>query len=175
LAFATASLPRSASASSQIGLDHLPVALQREDQGDVDRLTPRDRVLDRAETRLRCRDLHEQVRPVDPLVQAHRLVEGCLTLVRERRVDLHRDVAVLALAVVPDPAEQIAGVLNIGHCELEEDLFGVRRSFEAGAQLVVVGIALGDRLLEDRRVRRHADDRVLAHHPLEAPLMDELS
>ena len=51
------------------------VALQREDERDVDALAVRDAVLDRAEAGLRRRDLHVEVRPVDPLVQAHRLVE----------------------------------------------------------------------------------------------------
>ncbi len=41
------------------------VALEREDERDVDRAARRDRVLDRAEPGHRRRDLHEQVRAID--------------------------------------------------------------------------------------------------------------
>ena len=47
-----------------------------------------------------ARDLHVEVRPVDPLVQADRLLVGRLRVVGEVRVDLDRHVAVLAVQLV---------------------------------------------------------------------------
>ena len=120
------------------------------------------------------RDLHEAVRLVDQLVQALRLVDRRLRVVGEVRVDLDRDVAVLPVAAVPDRAQEVARVLDVLHRELEEDLLRVVLLGEHLAQLVVVGVALGDRLLEDRRVRGDADDGVLLHHPRELPALQHL-
>ncbi len=55
---------------ADVGARDLLVALQREDQRDVDGLALRDHVLDRGQARLRRRDLHEEVRLVDEVVQA---------------------------------------------------------------------------------------------------------
>src|SRR5205823_10418732 len=49
----------------------------------------------------------------------------------------------------------------------EVDLLRLGDPVEELTELVVVVGPLGDRLLEDRRVRGHADDGVLAHHPRE--------
>src|SRR5439155_19443450 len=73
-----------------------------------------------------------------------------------------RDVAVLAVALVPHEAEQVAGVLDVFDGEPQEDLLRVLLLGEYLAELLVVGAALGDRRLEDRRVRRDADDGVVA-------------
>ena len=42
-------------------------------------------------------------------------------------------------------------------------------------QVVVVGVAGRQRLLEDRRVRGDADDGVLVHHPLQLARVDEVA
>ena len=93
---------------------------------------------------------------------------------REVRVDLPRDVTILAGAAVPHRAEQVARVLDVVLRQVEEDLLGVGQLLEALAQLLVVGVALRDRLLEDRRVRRDPGDRVLVHHPRELAALEQL-
>ena len=89
---------------AEVGLGDGRVALEREDQRHVDRDALRDAVLDRAEARLGGRDLHVEVRAVDLLVEAHRLLEGALAVVGERRVDLERDEAVDPVRALPDGA-----------------------------------------------------------------------
>ena len=51
--------------SLQVSLDYLAVALQGEDQGDVDVLAGRDQILDRREASAGGRDLDIQIRPID--------------------------------------------------------------------------------------------------------------
>ncbi len=69
----------------------------------------RDAVLDRLQARLGARDLHVEVRPVDPLVQPDRLLVRRLRVEGEVRVDLDRDVAVLGVPLV-DGREQVERV-----------------------------------------------------------------
>jgi hypothetical protein len=59
--------------------------------------------------------------------------------------------------------------------QVEVDLLGVIDRLQALAELLVVGVALRDRLLEDRRVRGHADDGVVPHHPRELSRVEELA
>ena len=107
-------------------------------------------------------------------VQADGLGLRLLGVVREVRVDLERDPAVLALALVPDGAQDVARGADVVLGELPEDLLGI---VELGAQLpdlVVIGVALGDRALEDRGVGRHAHD-ALFDQALEVAVLDELA
>src|SRR5205085_7847708 len=85
------------------------------------------------------------------------------------------DVAVFAVAGVPDGTEQIAGIADVFLGQVPEDLLGLVELVEAGANLLVVEVALGDRLLEDGRVRGDADDRVIPHQPLELAGLQHLT
>ncbi len=71
---------------------------------------------------LRRRDLDQQVRPVDLLVQRERLLERLLGLVGEPWVDLERDEAVMPVRLVPDRPQHVAGVAHVVDREREEDL-----------------------------------------------------
>ena len=96
-------------------------------------------------------------------------------VVGEVGVDLDRDVAVAPAGLLPDRAQEIAGRSDIGARELAEDLLRAQLARKEVAQLPVVGAAVGDRLLEDRRVRGHADDRVFAHQPGELAAREQLA
>ncbi|MBA2331542.1 MAG: hypothetical protein H0V94_01970, partial [Actinobacteria bacterium] len=161
--------------AADVGLDDRLVALEREDQRDVDRLALRDRVLDRAQSGLGRGDLDEQVRPVDVLVQAHRLLERALTVVGERGVDLERDVAVQPFAAIPDGAKQVARALDVLDRKLEEDLSWIVLPLRDLRELLVVPDPLGHRLLEDRRVRGDADDGVLLDEACQLPCLQHLA
>src|SRR5205814_7934119 len=104
-----------------------------------------------------------------------RLGDRRLRIAGEVRVDLDRDVTVFAAACVPDGTEQIARVADVFLGQMPEDLLGLVELVEAGANLLVVEVALRDRLLEDGRVRGDADDRVIAHHPLELAGLQQLT
>ena len=116
------------------------------------------------------RDLDHQVGAVDLLVQAHRLAEGRQRVVAEARVDLERDVPVATETGVEGRPEHVAGVLDVLLGERPEDLARIAGAAEQLAQLLVVGVARGHRLLEDRRVRRRADDAVVVDQRLQVPV-----
>ena len=107
-------------------------------------------------------------------MQPSRLLDRGLGLVSQRGVDFDRDVALQALPAVPDRAHQIAGVTDVLGGECDEDLLRVLLGDEP-AQLLVVGVPLRERLLEDGRVRRQAADGVLLHHPRELAPMHEVA
>ena len=158
--------------AADVGLGDLAVALEREDQRDVDGDPARDRLLDRRQALLRGGDLHEQVRAVDQLVEVRGLLDRALGVVGEVRVDLERDPAVLAAALVVHRTQHVAGGLDVAGGEREEDVLRLALALEHLAQLLVVGVALGDRALEDGRVRGHAPD-ALADQLGELTVLDE--
>ena len=151
------------------------VALEREDERDVDRATRGDRVLDRAEAGLGCGDLHVHVLPSDELVQELRLLERVLPLVGEIRIDLDRDEPVDAVGALPHRQQQIAGALDVLDREREEDLLRVVGALELGSKLLVVPVSGRESLLEDRRVRSDADNGVLLDQPLELAGLEHLA
>jgi hypothetical protein len=157
---------------ADVRLCDLAVPPEREDQRHVDRAAARDALLDRAEPLLRRGDLDEEVRPVDPVVEAERLLDRRLLVEGEVRVDLHRHVPVLAPVPVVDAPQRVAGVLDIAHGQVVEDLLRIVLPLEQLLQLIVVGGAAGDRLLEDRRVRGDADDGVLLDQACERPVAE---
>ena len=151
---------------TQVCLDDLAVALEREDERHVDVLAARHTLLDRAEARLRGRDLDVEVRLRDPREQPHRLVEGTFAVVRERRVDLPGHETVPRVLLVHG-REDVEGRLDVARGELEEDLLRIALVLQELFQLRVVVVALRDRLLEDGRVRRDSDDSVVLHELLQ--------
>jgi hypothetical protein len=72
-------------------------------------------------------------------VQALRLLDRPCRVRRQIRVDLERDVAVLAAASVPDRAQEVQRVLDVFDRQAQEDLLRVALYFEQLAQLLVVG------------------------------------
>jgi hypothetical protein len=151
------------------------VALEGEDERDVDRPAGGDRVLDRAEPRDRRRDLDEQVRTIDERGEELGLREGRVALVREIGIDLERDEAVDAGCAVPHRPEKIAGALDVLDRECEEDLARVVGALELGAKLLVVPVPGGHGLLEDGRIRRDPDDGVLVDHARELAVLEHLA
>ena len=151
---------------AQVRLDDFAVALEREDERHVDVLAVRDALLDRAEARLRSRDLDVEVRLGDPREESHRLVEGSLTVVGKRRVDLPGHETVPRILLVHG-GEHVERRVDVARGELQEDLLRIALGLEQLLQLRVVVVALRDRLLEDRRIRRLADDSVVLHELLQ--------
>src|SRR6185503_10270681 len=145
---------REALDAAQVGLRHLAVALEGEDQRDVARDAGGDRLLDRGQPLGRGGDLDEEVGPVDHRVEALGLLDRALRVVREPRVDLERHPPVTGVVarLVPLRAEDVARAADVLDGEREEDLLRVALLLQDLAELVVVGVALGDRRLEDRRI-----------------------
>jgi hypothetical protein len=105
-------------------------------------------------------DLDQQVGAVDQPVQARRLIDRALRVVRQVGVDLEGDPAVLAAALVPHLTQLVAGGADVVAREADEDLLRFALGLREPLDLVVVGVALGDRALEDRGIRGHADHAV---------------
>ena len=89
------------------------VAVETEDQRDVDAATLGDHLLDRGEPFLGAGDLDHQVAAVDPFVQAACCGLGAWAVVGEAGVDLDADVAVDAVGVVVDLGEHVAGAVDV--------------------------------------------------------------
>ena len=98
-----------------------------------------------------------------------------LGVVGQARVDLHRDEAVAPAGLLPHGSQEVAGVADVLAREPNEDLLRVVSLGENLAQLLVVGASLGERLLEDRRVRRHADDARRLHQPGERAAFEQIA
>jgi hypothetical protein len=105
-------------------------------------------------------------------VQALGLVDRGLGVVREVRIDLERDPAILAAARVPHRLQDVAGAADVVARQRDEDLLRLGLGLGDGFDLLVVGVAVGDRGLEDRRVRRDADD-AFVDEGLEAAFLNE--
>ena len=93
----------------QVGLDDLVVAVEAEDQRDVDAAALADHLADGRDALGGGRDLDEQVGPVDPRVEVAGRGDGALGVVGQGRGDLERDEAVAAVGRVVDRAQDGRG------------------------------------------------------------------
>jgi hypothetical protein len=161
--------------AGQVGVDDLAVALEAEDQRDVDARADRDRRGDGLEALDRRRDLDHDVRLLDALPEALRLVDGRLGVVRCGGRDLDRDAAVEAVARVVDRAEDVGRLADVRRRDLEHGAVDVCAVGGELAHLLVVRLALGQGAREDRGVRRDAHDVLLLDQLLEAARVDALA
>jgi len=149
-------MPRSG--SLQVGIDHRAVTLHGEDQRDIDRNAFCQGGSDGGQPVLGSRDLDEKVRPVHDLPQLDGLFGGLVGVVRQSRVDLDRDSTVDPVGGLPLRRQDIAGVTDVVGGHGADGRVHVGATFREFGHLTVVGVALRESLLEDRRVGRHADD-----------------
>ena len=106
--------------------------------------------------------LDHHVRLVQSLPELARLGDRRLSVVGEIGCALERDESVAAAAGIEDGAQLVCGLADVVKRDREEQLLRVAfASVGETAQLRVVAIRAGDRLGEDRRVRRRARDRVV--------------
>ena len=146
--------------TGEIGLHDRAVARDGEDQRHVDRYAFGQNGGDRGETGQGGGNLDQHIGPVDDLPQLDRLQDRLVGLVRQSRVDLDRDPAVDAVGGHPLRPENVAGPADVvggGGADGGVDVGAARCEF---GDLGVVGGALRERGLEDRRVRGDA------HHAL---------
>ena len=150
--------------SGEVGLHDLLVALEREDQRDVDVAALGDHPVDGRDALGRGRDLHEQVGLGDALVEHAGRLDGGLRVTRQVGRHLDGDEAVVSAALVVHRPEYAEGVADVVDDHVPVGVLDVLVPVDERAELrVVVGATL-DGLLEDRGVRRHPPDPV-AHLP----------
>jgi hypothetical protein len=139
--------------TGEVRLDDLVVALDREEQRDVDAAALGDHGLDGLETFGGAGDLDIQVRFVDGGVERPGRSDGARGVAGQARRHLDRHITVEAVAGVVDRPEHSKGRLDVGGDELPVDVGGRCTGGDEVVELVVVGVAAADGLLEDRRVR----------------------
>ena len=111
----------------EVRLDHLTVAINREQQRDVHVDAEREDVLHRRESLARAGDLDHQRWAGPPGPQPPRRAHRPLRVEGKLRRDLERNEAVTAFAGVVERSKQIARLLDVGHGQRLED----RRGLEA--------------------------------------------
>lgn len=142
----------------QVGVHHLAVPLHGEDQRNVDRNPFRQNGTDGGQTGLSGRDLDEKVRPVDDLPQLDCLLDRFFGFVCQPRVDLDRHPAVDPVGVLPLGDQHVARAAHVVSGDGADGGIHVGAARGQLGDLGVVGVALRQRLLKDRRVGGHPDD-----------------
>ena len=142
----------------QVGVHDAAVAVEREDQRDVDADALGDRRGDRRQSFLGGRDLDEQVRAVDPAPQLLRQLDRAVGVAGGARIDLDGHASVLAVGGVVHAAQDVAGALHVGGGELEDGVVDARARLLELGDLIGVLLTVGQGAGEDRGVRGDADD-----------------
>jgi hypothetical protein len=124
----------------QVRLDDLGVALEAEDQRDVDAAALGDHRLDGGNALGGGRDLHQQVGGRDELVQVASARLGASSVVGQARSHLQRDEAVGAAAGLVDGSQDGQRIADVGHDHLP---IGVLHRAAVGQieELLVVRVA----------------------------------
>ena len=138
--------------SSQVGVDHLLVAADAEQQRHVDVDAEAGELLDRAQSGL-VLDLDHHVRLIEAPPELERLGDGRLGVVGEIRRAFERHETVAPVARVVGRAQLPRRSANVIECELEEQLLQI--ALASGGelrQLGVVAVGASNRGREDRRV-----------------------
>ena len=138
--------------AGQVGVHDGLVPVEGEDQGDVDADALGDDGGDRGQPGQGGRDLDQHVGSVDDLVQFGGLVDGGLGFVGQARVDLDGDAAVDVAGGLVDAGEQVAGVAYVVGGGLPDGVVDGGASGGQVVELLLVGGAVGEGGLEDRRV-----------------------
>ena len=101
-------------------------------------------------------------------MQILRLAQRRLRVVGEQRRDFERDPAIDAGSALVNRTKQIRGPRDVLQRDLEEQLLARLAGSRLRADRRVVGRAVLDRLIEDRRVRSEPGDRQLVDVALRA-------
>jgi hypothetical protein len=161
--------------AGQVGVDHLLVPVEGEDQGDVDADAFGQDLSDRGNAGLGRWDLDEEIRPVRVPVELGGRVERARGVVGEPRRNLERDPAVDTVRPLPDREELVGRATQVVDRELEERLLAGGAAAGAAEDALVVGAAARERVGEDRRVRRQAGDAELADVTVERPVVEQVA
>ena len=129
--------------------------IARKQQGDIDRNAREDRFFDRGKSLERAGDLDEQVGRSAFWKRGVRRARF-FGVVGQQRRDLQRDQAVDGGGTLVDRREQVGGARQILHRQFEEQRFAREARTDQAANFGIVGFALGNSVVEDRRDWRSA-------------------
>ena len=148
--------------AGEVRVGHRLVLRQREDQGDVHAHALRGQRAHRGDPLGRGRDLDHDVGPPDQVRQAQTLGDGLLGVGGKLGQHLQRDAPVDAARRLEDRQHHVAAAADVVEHELLVDRLRGLPIGDQALQLVLVVGGAGDRLLEDRRVRRHPAHALVA-------------
>ncbi len=148
--------------------------LRGEQERDIHGYAREDGLFDRGQPLFRSGNLDEEVVAPGLLVQRLRGLDSALRVVGEERRDLERDPAVDAVRPLVDGTEHVGRAPEVLDRELEEERLAVEPGRCLFVDRVVVATA-GDRLVEDRRIRRQPGDGVVVDVRLELPGVEQLA
>ncbi len=147
-----------------VGVGDGGVGLDAEQEGDVDVHPGEQQFLDRRQPFGRPGDLDHRVRAAEQAPELLAFGERPLGVVGQVGGDFEADVAVVAVGLVVDRLEGVERGLDVGDGERLVDRVDPVPFADHHLDVVVVFLALADRLLEDARV---------GGHPAEAVLLDQ--
>ena len=160
------SLLHAAFQSAQVGLRHRYVALDGEQQGDVDVQTVGDELFDRGQAGLSGGHLDHHVGPVQSRVQVACLADGALGVVSQVGRDLQTHHAIHPVGGLIDRPQDVGGIANVLDGQGEEQLAAGQLGIFAQhpPQDLVVLVTGRQRLVEDRRIGRETAQVVVLDH-----------
>ena len=156
----------------QVGLGHLLVRPEREQQRDVDVDALVQSLLDRPDALVRPGDLDHHIRPIDALPERADLLECALGIVRQLRRHFQRHKPVPPVRAAVHLGQDVGRELNVADRDPLVDRHRVEVLVRERAQILVVVGRAEDRLLEDRRVRRHPAQRLHRDHTGQLTALD---
>ena len=164
----------------EVGVDHLPIAIEAEDQRHVDADPGADRLGDRLKAGDGRRDLDQGVRSIHRRPELSRLRDGGRGIVRQTGLHLDGDTAVETGGRLVDGQQDVTGRGHVIRGDLEDRVGGAGAGGRQPCHLLGVGVSLRQRAGEDGRVGRDAHDvtgvdqllQIAAHDPLAAEVIE---
>jgi hypothetical protein len=142
------------SRAPQIGLGHLAVVLDGEDERDVDVDTLGERLPNGGDA-CRCGgNLHHQVRAINRVPEAPHLRERPFGILCQIGRDFDADEAILPLRALIGGAQQVSDRLHVGHRQCLINLLGTLSSSDQLLHLLIVGAAMCNRVFKNGGITR---------------------
>ncbi len=157
-----------------VGLCHLLIPGQPEQQGNIDVDALADELPDGGQALFGGRHLDQHVGTVQGLPQVPGLFDGAVGVVGQVGIDLQADEAVFAVLPVKQRPEHVRGRAHVRHGEgLIDFLDGLARLGQLPDVLVVV-VGPGNGLVENRRIGGNPSQAVFIDKFFQFPGLDHL-
>ena len=161
--------------AAQIRLGCRDVLLARKQQRHVDRHARKDRLLDGRQTFLGAGNLDEQVGPSRPRGKFLGGGDGAGRVMRQQWRHLQRHPSVHAIRAVVNRPEQVGGPGEIVQCQIEKKFLAGFSLRQFLADRGVVGGAVLDGVIKDRRVRGQPGHRQFVDVALERAAVQQVA
>ena len=161
--------------SCKVSVDHCFVALEREDEGHVDRDTCTNYFGDGVEASQGCRDLDKCVGLVDLCPETLCFLHGARSIVSKGGGDLDRNAAVDTLSCVKYSTEDVAGICNVIGGDVEHSCFCICTSSCELLDLCCIALTVSEGAREDGGVGGHTNNVLFSNECLKISRGDALT